>query len=85
MATAAEAAPGLTDQQLREILGLIEGADSVELKLTVPDEDQRSTGQALELDPLDSYLRADLLLRHPRAHPEQGGRGGAGSPLAGKA
>jgi hypothetical protein len=57
MATAAEAAPRLTDQQLQEILGLIEGADSVELKLTLPDEDHRSLAQALRLDPLDSYLR----------------------------
>jgi hypothetical protein len=56
MATA-EKAPGLTDQQLQEILGLMEGADSVELKLTVPDEDQRSTVQALGLDVLDSYMR----------------------------
>ena len=56
MATA-EKAPGLTDQQLQEILGLIEGADSVELKLTVPDEDRRSTVQALGLDALDCYIR----------------------------
>jgi hypothetical protein len=57
MATATEPAPGLSDQQLREFIGLIEGADSVELKLTLPDEDHRSTGQALALDPLNSYLR----------------------------
>jgi hypothetical protein len=57
MATAAEAAPRLTDQQLQEILGLIEGADSVELKLTLPDEDHRSLAQALRLDPLESDLR----------------------------
>jgi hypothetical protein len=45
------------DEQLRELIGLIEGADSVELKLTVPDEDRRSTVVALDLDPLDAYLR----------------------------
>ena len=50
-------APGLTDEQLQEILGLIEGADSVELKLTVPDEDRRSTVVALGMDPLDAFLR----------------------------
>src|SRR5918995_3584735 len=50
-------APGLTDEQLRELLGLLEGADSVELKLTVPDEDRRSTVVALGMDPLDAYLR----------------------------
>ena len=49
--------PALTDQQLRELVGLIEGADSVELKLTVPDEDRRSTVVALGMDPLDAYIR----------------------------
>jgi hypothetical protein len=47
----------LTGDQLRELVGLIEGADSVELKLTVPDEDRRSTVVALGMDPLDAYLR----------------------------
>jgi hypothetical protein len=55
--TTAEKAPGLTDQQLQEILKLIEGADSVELKLTVPDQDHRAMGKALGIDALDSYLR----------------------------
>ena len=49
--------PTLTDEQLRELVGLVEGADSVELKLTVPDEDRRSTVVALGMDPLDAYLR----------------------------
>jgi hypothetical protein len=49
--------PALTDQQLRELVELIEGADSVELKLTVPDEDRRSTVVALDMDPLDAYMR----------------------------
>jgi hypothetical protein len=50
-------APRLTDEQLQEVLRLIEGADSVELKVTVPDEDRRSTVVALGMDPLDAYLR----------------------------
>jgi hypothetical protein len=58
-------APGLTDEQLRELLGLIEGADSVELKLTVPDEDRRSTVVALGIDPLDAYLRQVFFLDTP--------------------
>ena len=56
MATRADT-PALTDEQLRELIGLIEGADSVELKLTVPDEDRASTVVALGMDPLDAYLR----------------------------
>ena len=49
--------PALSDKQLTEFLALIDGADSVELKLTVPDEDRRSTVIALGMDPLDAYLR----------------------------
>ena len=51
------AAPGLSDHQLQELLGLLQGADSVELKLTVPDADRRSTVLALGMDPLDAFLR----------------------------
>jgi hypothetical protein len=49
--------PHLSDEQLGEVLRLMRGADSVELKLTVPDEDRRSTVVGLGLDPLDAYLR----------------------------
>lgn len=45
------------DGGLVELLQLIGGADSVELKLTVPNADRRSTVEALGLDPLDSVLR----------------------------
>ena len=55
--TAGVAAPLLSDDQLAELLSLIEGADSIELKLTVPDEDRRSTVVALGLDPLEAQLR----------------------------
>ena len=58
-------APQLSDEQLREILGLIEGADSVELKLTVPDEDRRSTVQALGMDPLEAEIRQVFFLDTP--------------------
>jgi hypothetical protein len=53
----AKKAPGLTDKQLKEFLKLTAGADSVELKLTVPDDNQRSTVEALGLDALNAYLR----------------------------
>ena len=39
------------------MLQLAKGADSVELKLTVPDTQQRSTVQALGIDPLDVQMR----------------------------
>jgi hypothetical protein len=51
------AAPPLSDEQLGELLGLIEGADSVELKLTVPESDHHAAAGALGLDPLDAQIR----------------------------
>ena len=53
----AVAAPRLTPDQLEELQTLLVGADSVELKLTVPDGDQRSAVRALEMDPLEAELR----------------------------
>jgi hypothetical protein len=47
----------LTDEQLAEVLELTKGADSVELKLTVPDSEHRSTVRALGIDPLDVQMR----------------------------
>jgi hypothetical protein len=47
----------LADAQLGELLGLIRGADSVELKLTVPEPDLRSTVATLGMDPLDAQIR----------------------------
>jgi hypothetical protein len=47
----------LTDEQLQELLALAKDADSVELKLTVPAEEQRSAVVALGMDPLDGQIR----------------------------
>ena len=47
----------LGDEEAAELLGLLQGADSVELKLTVPDVDHRSTIAALGIDPLDAEIR----------------------------
>ncbi len=55
--TSSTDAQSLNDEQLKEMIGLIGGSDSIELKLTVPDEDRRSTVVALGMDPLDAYLR----------------------------
>jgi hypothetical protein len=49
--------PTLSDEQLGELLGLIEGADSVELKLTVPESDHHAAVGVLGLDPLDAQIR----------------------------
>lgn len=50
-------APALTAEQLGELLPLLSGADSVELKLTVPDEHHRSTALTLGMDVLDGQIR----------------------------
>jgi hypothetical protein len=57
MMTAATTRPALSDENLIQLLTLIKGADSVELKMTVPESDQVSAVQALEMDPLDAQIR----------------------------
>ena len=47
----------LIDERLEGLLALLEGADSAELKLTVPDAGRRSAVAALELDPLEAQIR----------------------------
>ena len=76
----------LTDAQVGEVLKLIRGADSVELKATVPVDQHRSTIQGLPLDPVEAQPRQvyffdtpDLQLNRAglvvRARRTQGGRG----------
>jgi hypothetical protein len=47
----------LSDAQLEEMMALISHADSVELKLTVPDTSTRSTVDGLGMDPLEAQIR----------------------------
>jgi hypothetical protein len=47
----------LTDAQLEEMLALTSHADSVELKLTVPDTERRATVTGLGMDPLEAQIR----------------------------
>jgi len=47
----------LLTPELEEMLGLIDAADSVELKLTVPDEGRQAAAAALGVDPLDARIR----------------------------
>jgi len=49
--------PVLSDAQLGEMLALMKGSDSVELKLTIPELHQRSALRALGIDPLDAQVR----------------------------
>ena len=47
----------LSDQDIAELLALTKGADSVELKLTVPVSDRSKGAAALGVDPLDAQIR----------------------------
>ena len=92
MATATRRVMRLTNEQEGELLELVKGADSVELKLTVPESSQRSTIGALELDLLEAQIRQvfffdtpDLLLNKAgvvvRVRRIQGKRGDAAVKL----
>lgn len=54
---ASAVAPSLSEEQIADLLGLLDDADSVELKLTVPLADQRSSIEALGFDPLEAQVR----------------------------
>ena len=49
--------PRLNDDQLAEVFELLRGADSAELKLTIPDAAQVATVRALGFDPLEAQIR----------------------------
>lgn len=62
--------PLIASDQLGELLGLLKGSDSVELKLSIDLADQRATVEKLGLDPLEAQVRLvhffdtpDLLLQ----------------------
>lgn len=57
MTSSTPTATTFSADELVELLGLIKKSDSVELKLTVPESHQRSTVQALGMDPLEAQLR----------------------------
>jgi hypothetical protein len=55
----------LTEKQVEELFALLKGSDSVELKVTVPDSDIRSTSDLLDMDPLDAELRQVVFFDTP--------------------
>ena len=57
MATTRKREPRLSDEDVAGVLALIKGSDSVELKLTIPETEHRSTVAALGIDPLDAQIR----------------------------
>jgi hypothetical protein len=47
----------LSDEDVGRVIALLKDSDSVELKLTVPESEHRSTIDALDIDPLDAQIR----------------------------
>jgi hypothetical protein len=47
----------LSDDDVASVIALIKDSDTVELKLTVPESDHRSTVGALDMDPLEAQIR----------------------------
>jgi hypothetical protein len=77
---------GIPDDSMGELLDLIRGADSVELKLTVPADEHRATIGKLGIDPVDAEPRQVFFFETPglllngagvvvRARRRPGGRG----------
>ena len=73
MPTSAQPSGRLSDAQLVDVLALTRQADSVELKLTVPDSDRRAAVVALGMDPLDAQIRQVFFFDTPDLTLSQGG------------
>jgi hypothetical protein len=65
MTTTQSTPVALSQEQIAEMLDLIKDSDSVELKLTVPEHDQRSAVAALGMDPLDAQIRQVFFFETP--------------------
>ena len=63
MATKSKPPTRLNDEQLVSLMALAKDSDSVELKLTLPEEAHRSVINALGLDPLEAEIRQVFFFR----------------------
>jgi len=61
----AASAPRLTNDQMAHLLALTRDADSVELKLTVPDSERGAAIAALDMDPLGAQIRQVVFFDTP--------------------
>src|SRR5829696_3522643 len=57
--------PAMPDAKLAELMTLLAGCDTVELKLTVPAVQQRTAIRSLGLDPLDAQVRQVIFFDTP--------------------
>jgi hypothetical protein len=63
----------LISDEMFELMELVRAADSVELKLTIPESEQRSTIATLELDPLAAQIRQVYFFDTPELTLNQAG------------
>jgi hypothetical protein len=73
VAPSRRAARPLLDDQLAGFLAAARDADSVELKLTVPESNQRSAVEALDMDPLQGQIRQIFFFDTPGLALERSG------------
>jgi hypothetical protein len=73
VAATADTAPRLNDEQVVDLLRLIRGADTVELKVTVTEEHHRSAVAGLGMDPLDAQIRQVFFFDTPELDLSQAG------------
>jgi hypothetical protein len=73
MATGPKRLSELSNAELTELLGLIGSADSVEVKVTLPESEHRSAISALGLDPLDAEIRQIYFFDTPDLELQQNG------------
>jgi hypothetical protein len=66
-------APTLSEEQLATFVALTKGADSVELKVTLPLSDRSRAGAALGVDPLDGQIRQVYFFDTPDLALDQAG------------
>ena len=57
MATGTKRLLEMSGEELGELIALVGGADTVELKTTIPESAQRSAVAALKIDPLEAQIR----------------------------
>jgi hypothetical protein len=65
MAVKSPLRPAIPDAKLAELMTLLGGSDTVELKLTVPADHQRAAIRGLSLDPLDAQVRQVVFFDTP--------------------
>jgi hypothetical protein len=63
----------LSDEELTGLLELMDDADTMELKLTVPQADHASTAAALRVDPLEAQIRQIFFFDTPELALNQAG------------